>query len=1243
MIAKKELDSVLSTEYQPALWRQVLTDVFGVRNLNRQPQSISLPANKLAKSSFELGFFNTTDDRIIGLYQIDLKPNVQIERNKVGLRELLRTVYKHDVDGALVVFAQGDKWRLSFISEVRVLNDDGSVDKKATEPKRYTYLLGRGEKTRTPTDRLAELSGKPLSLEDVRRAFSVEALNTEFYKKVSEQFYKLVGSTTSKGKKTFKHEQLLTLPGISEKSAQARKLYQEFAVRLIGRTVFCWFLKVKQSSQGLSLLPEHLLSSGAVRENKNYYHTILEPLFFQTLNTKIEDRIADLPEGSEQIPFLNGGLFEPQPEDFYEYSKASGYSKHLNTLKIPDDWFVEFFEKLEQYNFTIDENSALDVEISVDPEMLGRIFENLLAEIDPDSGETARKATGSFYTPREIVNYMVDESLLIYLKGKLQSETVGFQALARPQATMWGNESRKGQFELEQPLSKNRWQGDDKKAEAILRRFFSYGDDENPFSDTETEILLKAIDNCKILDPACGSGAFPMGVLHRLVHLLGKLDKGNEKWKEWQKRKAIEATREAFDIGDKDERGKRLAEINDVFANNEDDYGRKIFLIENCIYGVDIQPIAAEISKLRCFLTLIVDETIDDRKENRGVKPLPNLEFKFVTADALVKLPESGLFNSDAQLTELQKIRHEYLQSYGKKKAELKEKFKELQSRILDKQIANYKDLKDERALKLSTWKPFEHEKTDWFDPLWMFGVDRFDLLIGNPPYIKEYTNKGAFDGIRGSDFYQGKMDIWYYFACHFLKYYTKQGDGLLTFIATNNWVTNSGASKLRKKIAEDITILELIDFGNTKIFSSADIQTMILVAKNANSNTKYKFNYGKITSDAATLIDAVDLVNRMPSDKYFRSEPIFDRAEYKESLFVFSGSSIDLILEKIKRASNFHLDEKAEVAQGIVPNPDVVNSRNITSIPSKIISQFNINVGDGVFVVPRNYFKTLANSERKYLKPIYEPYLIDRYSHSDYDKEIIYFTKKNFKNDAPTLISHLQKFRAIMEERRENQQGKIDYYHLHWARNEAFFQKGGKILSVRKCARPTFLYIEEEAYVMMAFNVIRSTRINLKYLSGLLNSKLIAFWLQHRGKMQGFQFQVDKEPLLNIPIKTRRDTKVFAVIVEYLFFLNGIGNNNSINEYVPNSHVVEQFEEVIDAMVYELYFEEDFRREDIAFIKHAERDFPPIEGLSQEKKIETIHAAYQKLRQKDNEIRNNLKLMDIRLADLIMPIKTAR
>ena len=469
MMEKRELQEILSKPYKIELWQKVLREVFGVKNLLQQPKLLDLSSNKKAKAAFELGSFNTTDDRIIGLYLVKVNHEVWLERNKVGLRELLSFVYKYEVDGALVVFEQDDKWRLSFISEIRTFDEEGNIIKQATEPKRYTYLLGNGEKTKTPVDRIFSIAGKKLHLEDIRNAFSVEALNEEFYKIVARHFYQLLGSTEGKGAKSITYESILQLPIGKLSDNTSNKVYQEFSVRLIGRTVFCWFLKVKKSDAGISLLPEHLLSSKAVKENKNYYHSILENLFFQTLNTPMNERIKELPQGTEKIPFLNGGLFEPQPEDYYKLNKTTGFSEYLNTVKIPDDWFISFFEYLEQYNFTIDENSVVDIEVSVDPEMLGRIFENLLAEIDPDTGDSARKATGSFYTPREIVDYMAVESIVHYLFNKTK-------------------------------IDKNR-----------LRSIFKI-DKEVSYNKTDTENILDALDRLKILDPACGSGAFPMGV-----------------------------------------------------------------------------------------------------------------------------------------------------------------------------------------------------------------------------------------------------------------------------------------------------------------------------------------------------------------------------------------------------------------------------------------------------------------------------------------------------------------------------------------------------------------------------------------------------------------------------------------------------------------------------------------------------------------------------------------------------------
>ena len=1113
---KKTIQDILSSPFTLTDWQNLLTTVFGVKNFFQTPSEIPLPNYNKAESAYELGSFNTADDRIIGLYLVKLKPEVWLERNKVGLRELLRSVYKYDVDGALVVFEQGDKWRLSFVSEIRTLDNEGNIVEQKTEPKRYTYLLGKGEKTNTPTRRLSEVAGKKLYLEDIRKAFSVEALNKEFYKIVATHFYQLVGATTGTGRNAFTYERVLQLPSVN---AQEKKIYQEFAVRLIGRTVFCWFLKMKKPKIGESLLPEHLLSSKAVKENNNYYHSILEKLFFQTLNTPMDKRVENLPAGCEQIPFLNGGLFEPQIEDYYLPNKITGFSDHINTLKIPDDWFFNFFIELEKYNFTIDENSVVDIEVSVDPEMLGRIFENLLAEIDPDSGESARNATGSFYTPREIVDYMAIESLVNHIFTQLQSK----------------NET----LNIEQ---------DDLK---ILFRLDDAIDENSPIVKYKTDIL-NALDNLKILDPACGSGAFPMGVLQKIVMALQKLDPNAEWWKNKQVEKIENTVLRKL--------------VKQKLEQTTVEYARKIGIIQNSLYGVDIQPIASEISKLRCFLTLVVDENIDDTKPNRGVEPLPNLEFKFVTANALLQLPKEadygGLFNSNDSLNELHKIRLEYLQSYGEEKSELKERFKQIQDDIYKQQLNHLsgKVNLNSRAYKIGTWNPFSHDRTDWFDAEWMFGLSQendqlnsagfFDIVIGNPPYIKEgRVSKTLFEQYKKSTYYQGKMDLWYMFACKGIDFL--KTSGLLCFIATNNWVTSSGASKLRNKVISDTRIKQLADFGNFMIFESASIQTMIMLFSKNDTTDNYNFDYRKLAGDTI-LADTLDLLNKNTNNKATYLFPKIVRNDLKDKFLTFSSS--DTFLDKIAE-KGIYLTEK-EVANGIHPHFDFVNKKNA--------ELHNLKIGEGIFGLSDSEKNDLylSESELTLIKPYYTTEQIHRYYSNPENKLWLIYTDSSFKNprsmdNYPNLKRHLDRFANVITS--DNKP-----YGLHRTREERFFN-GEKIIVQRKCVgKPSFSYSDFDCYVSATFYAIKTNRFNHKYLVGLLNSKLIEFWLKNKGKIQGNNYQIDKEPLLQIPIFNATVEQQQPVIA----LVNQILSAKKENPQADTSAL----EKEIDRLVYDLY-----------------------------------------------------------------------
>lgn len=1169
---KTTLHKIFSKAFEDASWLEVLKSVFGAKlGLLAQAKPIILANNDKANAAFELGSFTTTDDRIIGLYKIEVKPEVWLERNKVGLRELLRNVYKYDVDGAIIIFIQQNKWRLSFVSEIKVLSAEGEIIEQATEPKRYTYLLGDGEKVRTPSDSLSKLSGKSLSLQDILNAFSVEALNEEFYKIIQAFFYELVGGKIGKGNKISDYGKgILQLPNVTKEN---RQIYQEFAVRLIGRTVFCWFLKMKKSDEGAPLLPENLLSSKAVKKNTGYYHSILERLFFQTLNTPIEQRVENLPEGAEQIPFLNGGLFEPGNQDYYKPNKVTGLNENLNTLKIDDQWFIHFFEELEKYNFTIDENSVTDVEVSVDPEMLGRIFENLLAEIDPDSGETARKATGSFYTPREIVDYMATESLVQYIHNKTN-------------------------------LSQDK-----------VRPIFKMMDKQKlDFSKAETEAILDALDKVKILDPACGSGAFPMGVLQKIVQALQKLDTEAEWWKKRQVARVSNAI--------------VRKQLKEKLESSGVEYARKIGVIQNSLYGVDIQPVAAEISKLRCFLSLVVDENIDESKPNRGIEPLPNLEFKFVTADTLIKLPEAngqrGMFDNWEEMQELEELRNDYIQSYGKQKQRIKEQFLKVQHKMFKDQLSLFSD-KTSRAYQLSTWNPFSHEKSGWFDPKWMFGVEKFDIVIGNPPYVQLQSIKKYAEQLK-----QERYDSFTPSADLYCLFYEKgyslidEQYGVLAYITSNMWMRAGYGKLLREFFIKHTNPLVIIDFGDTSLFKSATTYTNILIGSRSNTNHKAKvWDISKAHNRNVSLE-----VNLLKNNSFTPD---------------FTTDSFQILTDKEKYI------------------------RTQAALSGIALKKWNITINRGLitglneaFIIDKPTKEKIVKDDfqsSKLIFPILNGKDISKYNYRFDDQWIIaakYGSNEEITNKYKGIHKHLSLFESNLKSRGQctNRGGKGQH---HWLEldnnpNDDYLNRflKPKIIWGNLNKKASFSVDLSGIFVNAPSNFLTtdSKDISIPYLAAVLNSSLTTFlmkfigYVRRGGYVEYKKVFVEKLP---VPQVTTSETHSFVVLVSYIIALHNQPRQSPINEFVENKHLISLFEEVIDAMVMELYFKEDFEKAGIEFIKYAERDFESIEEKPKAQQIEIIHKSYQKLREKDNEIRNNLKLMDIKLADIVMPIKAAK
>lgn len=746
----------------------------------------------------KVNFLGLSDELNLEVFEITHRKSLDA---RVSLAtDGFRIMKQRGVYTALAVYKSlnSDNWRLSLMTTSLSVKK-GKVKEKFSNPRRYSFYLGPDAKVNTPFQFLLN-KGKIKDFDDLKSRFSIEVVNKEFYKQISQKFTQLVGGTLGKGRNKKTYKSILRLPSTKDHSQTSL----EFAVRLIGRIIFCWFLREKKSQNGKSLMPNQLLSLEALDKYQDYYHKVLEPIFFEVLNKPEKQRSSEYDNKNfSLIPYLNGGLFTPHDDDFYKKLNGDLQSRHHNTLVIPDDWFRQFFDILETYNFTIDENTTFDEELSIDPEMLGRIFENLLAEINPETGESARKSTGSYYTPRVIVDYMVDESLLLYLKRKTKIK------------------------------------------EDRLRAIISYDltDDENyPLNKEDKQKITNALENLKLLDPACGSGAFPIGALQKMVFILQQIDPDGQLWF----KKQIQFTPPEL---------RRV--IQREFKHQNFDYIRKLGIIRKNIYGVDIQPIATEISRLRCFLTLVVDQYVSDKEENRGIEPLPNLDFKFVTANTLIGLPESsgntqaGLFEDREGIEELKEIRDMFFNASGGERDQLKLQFVQSQNKMFQNLISGGLRGHADLTTKLTTWNPFSHKTSDWFDPEWMFGIkDGFDIVIANPPYfvyqgekikdLKIIKKLNIYKMVQG-----GKLNAYRLFLARSTQLQKKRG--ILCEIFQNSFLGDNSAKLLREHFFNTQQIIHINSFperDNTKkrVFEAVKMSVCILLSKRIEKRD-YSFN----------------------------------------------------------------------------------------------------------------------------------------------------------------------------------------------------------------------------------------------------------------------------------------------------------------------------------------------------------------------------------------------------------------
>lgn len=790
-------------------------------------------------------------------------------------KEAFRMLADEMEDRALVIFVpedNNDNYRFSLIEITLEAKDDSSrITRSYSNPRRYSYFLGEGIAYYTPNKYLNE-KGRVVNADDLRNRFSVEILTKEFYNELSDWYAWAI--------------KIIRFPNALNDKTDDDKYNNESAIRLITRLIFVWFLKQRH------LIPDEFFDEQYIANNliegfnphamvdlfnksneSKYYKAILQNLFFAMLNSPIT------PEGSNElserhfrkgrgdydnnklmryesyfqnpqlfvdlanrtVPFLNGGLFDcldEKDKDLY-YDGFSDRESVKKYLIVPDylffgeevgknidlsEWYGDKKKKkvsargiidiLKRYNFTVEENTPFDQEVSLDPELLGKVFENLLASYNPETQTTARKQTGSFYTPREIVQYMVNESLVAHLK-----RTVG------------------------------------EELEPQFRQLMQYSDDAVELSDEQRKSIMQSLYDCKILDPACGSGAFPMGILQQMVHILNRIDPENKQWKEMMLNKAIDETSEAYHNSSDEERKELVADIERNFNENinRPDYARKLYLIENCIYGVDIQPIAIQISKLRFFISLVVDQkTNNNPADNFGIRPLPNLEAKFVAANTLIGLnkKKTSLFDNDAIKAKEKELKVAKHKIFGAKTVKTKRKYRSIVNELrleIANMLKNCGAVGNAEAQQLASWDMFDQNASSlFFDSEWMFGVkDGFDVVIGNPPYISAIDLKKSLGNENYKDLKslfqtsKGTVDMYVYFFEKGINLLCN--GGTLSFITPNKYLSANYGKALRVYLMTNAKITTVLDVSRNSIFDADTYPVVTILCKSFNT-TFYEF-----------------------------------------------------------------------------------------------------------------------------------------------------------------------------------------------------------------------------------------------------------------------------------------------------------------------------------------------------------------------------------------------------------------
>ena len=751
------LRNLFQSSFNLAQWYSFLQHFFNASELKEKPERI---IENTSDEGYYLGNIDTTDSYRIGLFQYNITKG-SVANKRVGLRNLVKSFINPtwgEFDAALVVFDSGDHWRLSFICDIKG---------EATSPKRYTYVFGSDDLLyRTPIERFNFLKKKGISFENLKTAFSVEALSDEFFDKYREQYADFIQYIT--GKRFVKvgskwEEKVLGGPNAALMQAfgHNEKKIRDYVKKMMGRITFLHFLQRKGWMCGDLNYMQNMFENSAYKND--YLDSVLEPLFFGILNTKPAEREALFADYGwdkslfaewKDIPYLNGGLFERDEEDEPE-------------SRFPAEYFKRLFQFFSEYNFTIDENDPNDAEVGVDPEMLGKIFENLLED---------NKDKGAFYTPKEIVRYMCQESLIAYL-------------------------------ETNTSVAK------DKIRQFVLSPEEGVAD----IPENKKPKLLAALEEVKICDPAIGSGAFPMGLLNELLHCREVLS--GEHYNRAEIKKSI---------------------------------------IQNNIYGVDIEKGAVDIARLRFWLSIVVDEETPS--------PLPNLDYKIMQGNSLIesfmgvdlskltyekeyKKDKGEISLFDDEKNRLQKTVSYLLSTYYScsdhdRKVKLQQEISDTINEQLKAQAYNSEILRELRTINLAENNKFFLWHTWFSDVFNRDDKEGFDIVIGNPPYGSNIDNLVSVYRQKYPAAIKNYAEIYKLFFAH--SFNISSRNSIVTLITPNTYISQPRYKDIRSVLI-DKCFLKIVNLGEN-VFE-AIVPTSITIMQNSEAND---FQYIDCTKDAS-------------------------------------------------------------------------------------------------------------------------------------------------------------------------------------------------------------------------------------------------------------------------------------------------------------------------------------------------------------------------------------------------------